>query len=260
MNNTEFKFGNQQDLSIFTETMVEMTWEEVKVAAERGESILFPIAVVEAHGPHMDLSPDIYIAYLFSRFLKNNLSQKGINTIIAPPYYWGINSATRKYPGSFTVRPETFKAILFDIFSCFKQWGFSKVFIINSHGDTAHTEVIEQAIGEIEQKINIQIYNMGNLNIEVNNKPVFPDSREGRFEPDIHAGSIETATMWAFYPQKVNVERALKLEPQKGFDPLAYCGDPASFNIEKNIIEYFEADVELDSLKIQAVLKRDKSI
>lgn len=260
MNDQELKFGKQSDLSIFTETMVEMTWEEVKVAAERGDSILFPIAVVEAHGPHMDLSPDIYIAYLFSRFLKKNLSEKGINTIIAPPYYWGINSATEKYPGSFTVRPETFKAILFDIFSSFKQWGFSKVFIVNSHGDSIHTEVIEQAIQEIEQNINIQVYNMANLNIQVNNKPVFPVMREGRFEPDIHAGAIETAIMWAFYPQKVNKTIALKLEPQNGFDPLAYCGDPATFNIEKNVIEYFEADVELDSLKIEAVLKSGKNI
>jgi creatinine amidohydrolase len=64
----------------------------------------------------------------------------------------------------------------------------------------------------------------------------------------------------AFYPQKVNREKALKLEPQNGFDPLAYCGDPASFNIAKNIIEYFEADVELDSLKIQSILKRSRNI
>lgn len=245
----------QSDLSIFTDTMVEMTWIEVKEAAERGDSVLFPIAVVEAHGPHMDLSPDIYIAYLFSKFLKNNLLEKGINTIIAPPYYWGINSVTGKYPGSFTVRPETFKAILFDIFTSLKQWGFSKVFIVNSHGDSAHTEVIEESIKEIKKNMDMQIYNMGNLNIKVNNAPIFPDTREGRFEPDIHAGAIETATMLTFYPQKVNKELALKLEPQSEFDPLAYCGDPARFNLEKNIEEYFEADVELDSLKIETILK-----
>lgn len=96
---------------------------------------------------------------------------------------------------------------------------------------------------------------MGNLNIKVNNAPIFPDTREGRFEPDIHAGAIETATMLTFYPQKVNKELALKLEPQSEFDPLAYCGDPARFNLEKNIEEYFEADVELDSLKIETILK-----
>ena len=254
MNNQELKFGMQSDLSVFTETMVEMTWEEVKVSAERGDSILFPIGVVEAHGPHMDLSADIYIAYLFCRFIEKNLSEKGINTIIAPPYYWGINSGTGKYPGSFTVRPETFKAMLFDIFSSLKQWGFSNVFIVNCHGDKEHTKVIEQSVDEIKQKLNMKVYNMSNLDILIDNKPTFPAQRNDRFEPDIHAGAIETATMWSFYPQKVKREIALELKPQNSFDPLAYCGDPASFILEKNIIEYFQADVELDSLKIEAIL------
>lgn len=260
MNSKELKFGNQSDLSIFTETMVEMTWEEVKICAERGDSVLFPIAVVEAHGPHMDLSPDIYIAYLFCRFLKKNLLEKGINTIISPPYYWGINSATKNYPGSFTVRPETFKAILFDIFNSLKQWGFSSVFIVNSHGDKQHTSAIREAIDEIKEKLNMNVYDMENLNIPIDNKPDFPIQRNDRFEPDIHAGSIETAAMWSFYPEKVNKEIALKLKPQKGFNPLAYCGDPASFVLEKNIIEYFQTDVEIDSLKIEAILKKSTDI
>lgn len=208
----------------------------------------------------MDLSADIYYAYLFSRFLKKNLCAKDINTVIAPPYYWGINSATEKYPGSFTVRPETFKAIMFDIFSSLKEWGFSKVFIVNAHGDNKHTDAIDESINEIEHKLNMQVYRMDNLNIQIDNKPDFPEQREGRFEPDIHAGSIETATMYAFYPQKVRKEIALNLEPQKAFDPFAYCGDPASFVLEKNIIEYFQANVELNSLKIKTILNNDKNI
>ncbi|MFT8352908.1 creatininase family protein [Clostridium saccharoperbutylacetonicum] len=260
MNSTELKFGIQSDLSVFADTLVEMTWEEVRASGERGDSVIFPIAVVEAHGPHMDLSPDIYYAYLFSRFLKNNLCAKGINTVIVPPYYWGINSGTGKYPGSFTVRPETFNAIMFDIFSSLKKWGFSKVFIVNAHGDEKHTAAIEKSINEIKQKLNMQVYRMDNLDIQIENKPDFPDQREDRFDPDIHAGSIETATMYAFYPQKVRKEIALKLKPQKGFDPLAYCGDPASFVLEKNVIECFQANVELDSLKIETILNNDKNI
>ena len=100
----------------------------------------------------------------------------------------------------------------------------------------------------------MKVYRMDNLDIPIENKPDFPDQRENRLDPDIHAGLIETATMWAFYPQKVRKEIALKLKPQKEFDPFAYCGDPASFVLEKNIIEYFQADVELDSLKIEAIL------
>ncbi len=66
--------------------------------------------------------------------------------------------------------------------------------------------------------------------------------------------------MWALYPQKVNKKIALELKPQREFDPLAYCGDPASFIKEKSSIEYLKADIELNSLKIESILKNDKNI
>lgn len=256
MSNEEIKFGPQSDLSIFTGTMVEMTWTEVEESAKRGDIVLFPIAVVEEHGPHMDLSPDIYMAYLFSRYLRQNLEKKGIRAVIAPPYYWGINSNTLKYPGTFTVRPETFKAVLFDIFSCLKAWEFSKVFIINSHGDRKHTGAISQAIEQIRADLNMQVHDLSCFDMPVENPPVFQPQREGKFEPDYHAGANETAAMWAFYPQKVKADIAKDLKPQDTFDPLGYCGDPANFDLEESLIENYKADVELDSLKIQAFLRK----
>ncbi len=53
------------------------------------------------------------------------------------------------------------------------------------------------------------------------------------FRPDYHAGATETALVWAYHPDKVNVEMAKKLKPQSSFDdPLGYVGDPASFELE----------------------------
>lgn len=258
MSNGELKIGIQSDLSIFTDTMVEMPWVKVKESAEKGDIVLFPIGVIEAHGPHMDLSPDVYMAYLFCKFLRRNLEQKSIHSIIAPPYYWGISNDVKKYPGTFSVRPETFKAMLIDIFSSLNSWGFTNVFVINAHGDQLHIETIEQSIKEIHNQTNMHIYYMGNLNVQIDNPPNFPLPREGRYEPDYHAGANETATMFTFYPQKVNEKLAKELKPQNSFDPLAYCGDPASFPMEKTIIEYYQADLEMDSLKIEAILKRNK--
>jgi hypothetical protein len=46
-----------------------------------------------------------------------------------------------------------------------------------------------------------------------------------------------------------------ELKPQSTFTPLGYCGDPASFELEQSVPEFFQADVEMDALKIAAVLK-----
>lgn len=257
MSHHELTLGVQTDLSIFTDTMVEMTWAQVKEAAERGDIILLPIGIIEAHGPHMDLSPDVYLGYLFCKHLRQILQNKNISALIAPPFYWGISHDVKKYPGTFSVRPETMKALLTDIFISLNSWGFKNVFIVNAHGDPTHIEMIGSSMAEVQHSLGIKIYNLANLDVALENPPIFPPVREGRFEPDYHAGANETAVMAAFYPQKVNTEMAKGLTPQASFDPYAYCGDPASFPLEKTLMEYYRADLATDALKIQAVLENN---
>jgi creatinine amidohydrolase len=147
------------------------------------------------------------------------------------------------------------KSLLIDIYSSLDSWGFKNVFLVNSHGDWTHKKMIEKSIEETKDALSISVYNLETLDAPVENPPVFPTPRENRYQPDYHAGAIETACMHTFYPHKVNVDVAKSLKPQDGFHPLGYCGDPASFDLEKDIIDFFEADLETDSLKIEAVLR-----
>jgi creatinine amidohydrolase len=79
-------YGVQKDFSVFEETMVEMTWQEVQMSADKGAIVLLPIGIVEGHGPHLDLSADFYISTLSCRYIKQELEKKGIEAIIAPPF------------------------------------------------------------------------------------------------------------------------------------------------------------------------------
>lgn len=63
--------------------------------------------------------------------------------------------------------------------------------------------------------------------------------------------------MAAFFPEKVRGEVAKTLKPQDTFHPFAYCGDPASYELECHIPEFFSADTKLDALRVEAILKRD---
>lgn len=40
-------------------TMAYMNWEEVKAAGEKKLPVLFPLGVIEEHGPHLPLGSDI---------------------------------------------------------------------------------------------------------------------------------------------------------------------------------------------------------
>jgi creatinine amidohydrolase len=206
----------------------------------------------------LDLSIDIYLTYFICRFIKYELERNGIKSIIAPPYYWGINECTKMFPGSFTVKPETFKAILYDIIENLNSWGFKKIFCISIHGDPSHNNIIDSSIKEIKEKLSLDVYsiNVYTLSDELSLFTLL--SRPGKFTPDYHAGSDETAWIWEFYPNKVNVKTVEKLKPQADFEPLGYFGDPASFKLEKKAKEAFLTIAKRWSLLIESHLKNDK--
>lgn len=159
-------YGIQRNFSIFENTMVESTWQEVQDAADQGAIVMLPLGIVEGHGPHLDLSADFYLATLNCRFLQQELIERGINTVIAPPVYWGISKDVAKYAGTFSLRPETMKALLLDIFASLKSWGFKRVFVQNAHGDQQHLQVIREVISQAKED-DFKIYFMWDLDVEV---------------------------------------------------------------------------------------------
>jgi creatinine amidohydrolase len=246
--------------SIFDETIIDMKWPQVEKAAQDGAIVLFPIGVIEEHGPHMGLGVDTYLAYLKCKLLRRKLESRGIKTIVAPPFYWGINNNTGAFPGSFTVRKETMKAVLYDTMASFRRWGFQYLFIINHHGDTEHNLTILDAVKEVRIDTGINAYYvLSEFEAKVRYRLTgrephvilisTPVTQERPQYLDVHAGTGETGMMVYYFPDQVDVELAKTLKPTnlttqdllewdqswsdaKRITPLGYFGDPASFNSE----------------------------
>ena len=253
--------------SIFDETMVDMTWPEIEKAAQEGAITLLPTGVIEEHGPHMGLGVDTYCSYLLCRETRRVLEGKGIQTLIAPPYYWGINTCTGSFPGSFTVRKETMKALLYDILASLNRWGLSYVFNINWHGEHDHTMAILEALNEARNDTGIRAYSifrefdMKRFGLSGREPHVIIQKGPPPAGPpptylEIHAESVETGIMIHYFPDQVDAEMARTLKSTdltfkdlmvwrqgwsdaKKVTPLGYFGDPASFDTEaaKDLIE-----------------------
>jgi creatinine amidohydrolase len=244
---------NLVDKSIFAGTMVEMNWLDIKKAAIPGTVILLPVAVIEEHGPHLDLSPDVYLTLIPCKLIKTELEKKGIKCLIAPPFYWGIDSVTKQFPGSFNVKPSTFLALIKDIAENLDSWGFKHIYCVNLHGDDSHLGNLKIATNKIRNDLKIEIYDVSTLPVPeiVPPRPEFSD----KLQNDFHAGANETSAMWYYLPDKVDVEKALTLPPQLKFEPLGYCGAPALFKTDgkgKEIIEFiarYSANQIIDHLK-----------
>ena len=166
--------------SIFTDTMVEMTWPEIRKAAQAEAVVLLPVAVVEEHGPHLDLSADIYQTCIGCRYVKKGLERQGIKAVIAPPCYWGISAVVSDFPGSFSIQESTFRAMLFDIIGCLKAWGFKYVVVSNLHGDATHRRVLEDSVIKIREELNIAVYTAESLPMHLDRAPTLSSSEKGK--------------------------------------------------------------------------------
>jgi creatinine amidohydrolase len=268
--------------SIFDETMVDMTWPEIEKAIKNQAVVLFPLGVIEEHGPHLGLAVDIYTSYLLARMVKHELEPEGIPALIAPPFYWGINVLTGAFPGSFTVRPETLKAVLLDSLASLKNWGVNYVFTFNWHGEFKHCEVILEAVKEARAAKGLKSYCL--ISTEEARRFKLTGSEEyialysessmpGASSPylDLHAGSLETAVMLKYFPEKLDPEKIKSLPAtQFTFNDLkklgkggsetrrtltsGYFGNPAGFDLAA-AQSYIESEVHHYSRLIENIIR-----
>lgn len=266
--------------SIFDGTMVDMTYPEIEKAAKEKAVVIFPTGVIEEHGPHLPLGVDTYEGYIKAKLLKMELEKRGIQALIAPPFYWGINLATGSFPGSFHSREETVVNVLWDAMASLKRWGFEHVFFVNNHGDADHNNAILNAIKKARQDTGIRAYyvldegfakRLGLTGKEPHvliHKMAPPPASK---YVEVHAGGGETSLMWYYFPELVRVDiwKTLKSTDKtvedlmvwrrgwgdaKRVTPDGFFGDPTTASPEKGKTGFDEFKVSA-ATAIEAFLK-----
>src|SRR5690348_287067 len=101
--------------SIFQDTIAEMTYPEVEAAIGRGAIALWSMGVIEQHGPHLPTATDVYIPSARLRAVKRLLAEEGVESIIIPPFYWGVNFVSASFPASIKVRAEVMIELVADV-------------------------------------------------------------------------------------------------------------------------------------------------
>lgn len=266
-------------ITMMQDTMMTKKWLEIQKAGEAGVPILFPLGVVEEHGPHLPLCADVFWSYQICKRVKGKFRATGQESMIAPPYYWGINYCTGGFPGSFSLKPETMTQVLFEIFGNLKSFGFTEVYCFSYHGDAFHVKAIVEAIKKanagLDMHVSLVLESMdlrrygwnGTEDFLLVSEPAYPmewfmeeESAEAGL-CDIHAGAFETAVLNYFCPDMVDLEKACQLQSTslngegmkrwlRGGDatkevvPLGYAGNPADYEkVSRHVEEMIELQV-----------------
>jgi creatinine amidohydrolase len=239
--------------SVFAGTLAEMTYVELEQAARSGAVALWALGAIEEHGPHLPLATDVYIPTAQLLQVQRKLAEKKIQSVIVPPYYWGVNHVTGSFPGSIDIRPEVMTELMTDVFRSLAKAGFNKVFCITGHYDAAHSRAIIDAVRRANRSRAISVKYVvpkplaGRAGLEEGDAGFlvvdFPPETAPA-HPDIHAGEVETSMLLSVAPDTVRTHimpslKSTDLMPEdlatwrKGYEharritPQGYLGDPA---------------------------------
>ena len=116
-----------------------MTWKEIADIVEDTAAVLIPVGSIEQHGYHIPLDCDIYISTQISERVAEKAQKDGFRILVAPPLNFGISWYHMNFPGTITIKPETFVDMLMQISKSLSRHGFNRKVIVNSHGGNALT-------------------------------------------------------------------------------------------------------------------------
>ncbi len=130
----------------------EMSWPEAKAALETVRVALIAVGSSEQHGPNLAMQADTAQAYAFVTKLAELLSSPNASR---PAVARGSVRYHMNFPGSLTLRPETFYAFLHDVIESLSRHGLKKFLLINGHGGNAAT--LGMSLVRLKRELDVEV-------------------------------------------------------------------------------------------------------
>ena len=174
-----------------------MSWKDIEEALVHTDIVIVPVGSIEQHGPHMPLGTDFYWALNMCLLIAQET-----DILVAPALMVGLAEYHMGFPGTMTLTPETFEAVLFESSQCLLRHGFKKILFLNGHG--GNTDSMQHVIRKINQTTSASAVMLNGLQIP----PLEDAVQYPQF--DWHAGESETSEMLYLTPGLVDMNRAEK--------------------------------------------------
>jgi len=213
-----------------------LTWIEAEEILKEYDVVLIPLgARTKEHGPHMPLNTD----WILAEYLAERVAAE-VPVVLMPTIQYGYYPSFLEYPGSVSLKLETFKEMLKDICISMSRYGVKKFYVLNTGVSTIkglklaakelralgiemrYTDIL-RACSEVEEEISEQ-------------------------EGGTHADEIETSMMLYIRPEVVDMSKAVKdyhprgghgltRDPNKldagAYSPSGIFGDATLASVEK---------------------------
>jgi len=125
----------------------EMWRDEFHAALEDAPVVIVPVGSIEQHGPHCPMDVDIVGPFYMA--VEAAWRTEDFPLIVAPPVWSGFTHYNKGFPGTISLRIETFMDLLQDICVSIHENGFHRIILVNGHGgNDAPVRVVRDVLGE----------------------------------------------------------------------------------------------------------------
>jgi creatinine amidohydrolase len=108
--------------------VADLNWMQLESYLERDDRIVLPLGSTEQHA---------YLSLATDNLLAERVSVEAADPLgipVLPVLAYGVTPRFTAYPGSLSVDPETYVALLRDLLGSLRGQGFRRVLIVNGHG------------------------------------------------------------------------------------------------------------------------------
>ena len=182
-----------------------MYWDELSSpqldAISRSTPVLFPISATEQHGYHLPMATDRMIGDHICSKINDAI---GDQVLILPMIGVGCSEHHKDFPGSLSIQHDTMMSQLTDLADCVVSYGFTNLFVINSHGgNQAVAQCFIERYGYRHPDVRLAFTSWW----RVANDSVRSVQESGLGGVG-HAGEFETSLMLHIAPDLVDMSRA----------------------------------------------------
>ncbi|MEA2513553.1 MAG: creatinine amidohydrolase [Thermomicrobiales bacterium] len=184
--------------------MTRRTSPEVAAALKNGQTTaIVVLGAQEQHGAHLPLATDS----LWGARLAEMIAERIGGAFVAPVVAVGYSPEHMRFPGTITLRAETWGAVVEDYVASLEAHGFARILLVASHGGN-YEPLANELPGLRERHPNVELVAYTDLLALVD----AAGEVAGRYgvtadEAGAHAGEWETSMMLAVEPSSVHRDR-----------------------------------------------------
>jgi creatinine amidohydrolase len=172
--------------------------------------VVVPTGSIEQHGPHLPLDTDSFLCTRVAEAAAAR-AREGGPVLVTPTACFGSSEHHMAFPGTLTLRPETFRHVVADLCTSLARHGLRRQLIVNGHG--GNTALLAAGVQQLGFEAPVHVLAVDYWTFA---RTVIADVRESDSGGMGHACEFETSLMLHLRPESVRRERITReiVEPR----------------------------------------------